>query len=149
MRNTYLSLILMLLLSACTSPNISPNVYSYSEASSSAIVKLGTVISKRDVLVEDLKLEGAEAAGSTVGIASGYAVGKDLPSVLIGGALGYLFAASLPVTEQSAVAYTVRLESNKIIRVIQSSEEDEQLIDIGDKVMVEYSQGMRINLVKL
>ncbi len=139
------SLLLMLLFSGCSSPNLSSNKFTYDEAAHPAMIRRGIVISKRTVTVDDLKHEGLIESGTVIGGVAGYSMGNDASSALLGSALGYLFSVSFPVTSQNAVAYMVELESSKIIRVIQSIKDDS--IEIGENVLVEYSQGMRVNLV--
>ena len=140
-----LNLLLALMLTACTGTNLSPNYMSTAEAQAPAMVKRGIVLDKRSVTDEELKNQGLVSSGAIAGGVAGYSVGNDFSAVLIGTTVGYLIAQAAPSSTQTAVAYTVEIDASKILRVVQAEENEE--IQIGSPVFIEYSLGMKVNLV--
>ena len=127
------------LATGCAS-RLSGESYSRAEARTPQKVEFGIVEYVRDVVIEGTKTQIGTGAGTIVGVIAGSTIGEgkgsEVASVLgavVGGMAGA--AAEEGLTRVQGVEVTVRLESGKIIAVVQESVPD-QTFSAGDKVRV-------------
>ncbi|MFL6621855.1 MAG: hypothetical protein ACJ8KA_08345 [Sulfurifustis sp.] len=127
-RPLLIALLAALVLSGCAS-SLSGSAYERRQARTAQSVELGVVESVRTVLIEGTKSGVGAAAGGVVGsVAGGQAghgvVGRTIGSVaggVIGGVAGA--AAEEGVTRQKGLEITVRLETGRLIAVVQAADE--------------------------
>ena len=119
---------------------LSGESFSRDEARTPQKVEFGIVEHVRDVAIEGTKTQIGTGAGTIVGVIAGSTIGEgkgsEVASVLgavVGGMAGA--AAEEGLTRVQGVEVTVRLESGKIIAVVQESVPD-QTFSAGDKVRV-------------
>jgi outer membrane lipoprotein SlyB len=125
--------------SGCSTPSASAGVYTYGQAQSEQIVRYGTVVGLRPVVIQKDQSSGAGmiaggALGGVAGSAVGGGTGRSL--AIVGGAiLGAL--AGEKIEEQAGktqgVELTVRLDNGET-RVI--AQQDDQRIAVGSRVQV-------------
>jgi outer membrane lipoprotein SlyB len=125
--------------SGCSTPSASAGVYTYGQAQSEQIVRYGTVVGLRPVVIQKDQSSGVGmiaggALGGVAGSAVGGGTGRSL--AIVGGAiLGAL--AGEKIEEQAGktqgVELTVRLDNGET-RVI--AQQDDQRIAIGSRVQV-------------
>lgn len=120
-------LALMVLLSACAR-QISPGVYKASHVGETSTTYMGTIVSMRQVVVEDkeyleqngLGTVGGGALGGFLGSAFGKGRGRTLATV--GGAVAGATAGAVAEKElktQMALEYVVRLDSGTLKTIVQ------------------------------
>ena len=138
---TRLLIVLMFMIfnAGCAS-HLTGESYSRDEARVPQRVELGTVEHVRDVIIEGTKTAIGAGAGTIVGAIAGSTVGggkgSEIASVLgavAGGMAGA--AAEEGITRVQGVEVTVRLESGKVIAVVQEAVPDETF-SVGDNVRV-------------
>ena len=135
--NHLLILGIAVVLGGCASSNAG-DVYSRDEARRVQSVQMGVVEGARPIKIEGTKSAvgtGAGAvvgaiAGSTVGQGKGSSIGAVLGAVA-GGVVGS--AAEEGYTREDGMEITVRLESGRIISVVQAGKEE---FKPGDKVRI-------------
>lgn len=135
--NHLLLLGIAVVLGGCASSNAG-DVYSRDEARRVQSVQMGVVEGARPIKIEGTKSAvgtGAGAvvgaiAGSTVGQGKGSSIGAVLGAVA-GGVVGS--AAEEGYTREDGMEITVRLESGRIISVVQAGKEE---FKPGDKVRI-------------
>lgn len=125
--------------SGCSTPSASAGVYTYGQAQSEQIVRFGTVIGLRPVVIQNDRSSGVGmiaggALGGVAGSAVGGGTGRDL--AIVGGAiLGAL--AGEKIEEQAGktqgIEITVRLDNGET-RVIAQA--DDQRLAVGSRVQV-------------
>ncbi len=125
--------------SGCSTPSASAGVYTYSQAQSEQIVRYGTVVGLRPVVIQKDQSSGVGmiaggALGGVAGSAVGGGTGRNL--AIVGGAiLGAL--AGEKIEEQAGktqgIEITVRLDNGET-RVI--AQQDDQRIAVGSRVQV-------------
>jgi len=130
---------MMAVLAGCANPRASSAVYSYGQAQREQIVRLGTVISMRDVVIQDDKSSGVGVlGGGTMGGVLGNAVGGGagrtiaaVGGVLIGALAGNAIENQLK--RRPGYEITVQLDNGEI-RVI--AQEADVQIAVGQRVQV-------------
>ena len=116
----------------------SGDTYSRDEARRVQTVKLGTVEGSRPVRIEGTKSGIGTAAGAVVGGIAGSSTGQGKGSA-VGSVLGAVAggvvgaAAEEGFTREDAVEVTIRLESGRLISVVQGGKEQFQP---GDRVRI-------------
>ena len=123
----------------CT--NYSGNAYSGNEARSAQTVRYGTVVSVKNVAIEDssggaLGAAGGGVVGGILGNMIGHGRGRTLAT--LAGALGGVglgYAAGKAATNQNGLEITVRLDNGQEVSVVQGTD---QMFAPGDKVRVLY-----------
>ena len=128
-----------LAVSGCQTPSASANVYTYGQAQSEQIVRHGTVIAVRPIVIQKDRSSGAGmvaggALGGVAGSAIGGGTGRNL--AIVGGAiLGALVGEKIEegVGKTNGLEITVRLD-NKEERVI--AQEADVPISVGQRVSV-------------
>jgi len=126
-------------LAGCTSPRASSGVYNYGQAQREQIVRLGTVISVRDVVIQDDKNSGmgvvsGGAMGGVLGNAVGGGSGRAI--AVVGGALIGALAGNVienQLNRRSGYEITVQFDNGEIRAIAQ--EADVQ-IAVGQRVQV-------------
>ncbi len=123
----------------CSTPSASAGVYTYGQAQSEQIVRLGTITDMRPVVIQKERSSGAGmiaggALGGVAGSGVGGGVGRDL--AIVGGAvLGAL--AGEKIEEQmgktQGVELTIRLDNGETRVVAQA---DDQRLSVGQRVQV-------------
>ncbi len=132
-----LLLSIAIVITGCASSNAG-DTYSRDEARRVQTVLTGTVESTRTVKVEGTKSGVGTGAGAIVGGIAGSATGQGRGSTIgtvlgavAGGMLGA--AAEEGVTRENALEVTVRLDSGRVISVVQTGKED---FFPGDRVRI-------------
>jgi len=139
-----LAVVVSLTATACVPSSQTGSAYSRQEARRVQQIELGTVLDKQLVTIEGTKSGLGGAAGGVIGGIAGSAVGdgkgSDIASA-VGAVLGAVVGAQAEEasTRQQAVEYTVRLESGKVLSVVQAETEDNR-INVGQTVKL-LSQG--------
>lgn len=135
--NFFLLLGMAVAIGGCASSK-SGDTYTRDEARRVQNVQMGTVETSRPVKIEGTKTVIGSGAGTVVGAIAGSSTGQGKGST-IGSVLGAVAggvvgaAAEEGITRQDGVEITVRLESGRIISVVQAGKEQFQP---GDKVRV-------------
>lgn len=125
--------------SGCSTPSASAGVYTYGQAQSEQIVRYGTIIGLRPVVIQNDRSSGAGmiaggALGGVAGSAVGAGTGRDL--AIVGGAiLGALAGEKVEeqVGKTQGIEITVRLDNGET-RVIAQA--DDQRLAVGSRVQV-------------
>lgn len=144
--NFLLTLGIALAIGGCASSK-SGDTYSRDEARQVQNVQIGTVEASRPVKIEGTKTAIGSGAGTIVGAIAGSSTGQGKGSTIgsvIGAVAGGVVGAAAEegITREDGVEVTVRLESGRLISVVQAGKEQFQP---GDKVRVlEGSGGTRI-----
>lgn len=141
---TSVTLLSVTLTAACVPSSQTGSSYSRDEARRVQQIELGTVLDKQWVNIEGTKSGLGGAAGGIIGGVAGSAIGdgkgSDIASA-VGAVVGAVVGAKAEEssTRQQAVEYTIRLETGKVLSVVQA-EEPEKPIAIGETVKL-LSQG--------
>lgn len=139
MRHTKLLLMLgiAVVIGGCASSK-SGEVYSRDEARRVQTVQMGVVEGSRPIRIEGTKSQIGTGAGSIVGAIAGSGTGQGRGSsigavlgAVAGGVVGA--AAEEGYTREDGVEVTVRLESGRIISVVQAGKDE---FKIGDRVRI-------------
>lgn len=132
------------LLAGCAQPGLGGGNYTRSQVRGEQTVRLGTVESVRDVVI-DARGEGVGTlagaalggiAGSTVGGSNKANTAGAIAGAVVGGILGS--AVEKNAGDRKGVEVTVRLEGGKLIAVTQEKDEE---FHVGDKVRILSGQG--------
>ncbi|MBI3901720.1 MAG: glycine zipper 2TM domain-containing protein [Nitrosomonadales bacterium] len=141
-RNLLLILGTVIIIGGCASSK-SGDVYSRDEARRVQTVLLGTVEGSRPIRIEGTKSDIGTGAGAVVGAIAGSSAGQGKGSAIgsvvgavVGGVAGA--AAEEGLTRENGVEVTIRLESGRLISVVQGGDEKFQP---GDKVRIMQSGG--------
>ncbi|MFV0282374.1 MAG: glycine zipper 2TM domain-containing protein [Castellaniella sp.] len=129
----------LLVLAGCASQSASSSVYTYGQAQSEQIVRYGTVVSVRSVVIQSDKSSGLGAlSGAALGGVAGSAVGDGRGQILasIGGALlGGLAgnAVENQVGKTRGLEITVRLDNGETRVIAQAAD---VALNSGQRVQV-------------
>ncbi len=135
--NFFLLLGMAVAMGGCASSK-SGDTYTRDEARRVQNVQMGTVEASRPIKIEGTKTVIGSGAGTVVGAIAGSSTGQGKGSA-IGSVLGAVAggvvgaAAEEGITRQDGVEVTVRLESGRLISVVQAGKDQFQP---GDKVRV-------------
>ena len=139
-----LMLIALISLCAACAPRNSLNQYSEGDVGISTWVEFGTVVHVRKV-----RIKGEQSGtGGTIGGISGAAIGSSIGSgkgnvgaMLGGAALGVAagMVAEGLVKDRDGYEYTVTKENGATITLAQNLNEGEQVLTVGQRVMVQSS----------
>jgi outer membrane lipoprotein SlyB len=133
-----------LVMAGCAQPGLGGGNYSRSQVRGEQTVRLGTVESVRDVVI-DARQDGAGTligaalggiAGSTVGGGSKANAAGAIAGAVVGGLAGQAIEKS--GNDRKGVEVTVRLEGGKLIAVTQEKDEE---FRVGDRVRILSGQG--------
>lgn len=125
--------------SGCSTPSASAGVYTYGQAQSEQIVRMGTITNLRPVVIQKEQSSGAGmiaggALGGVAGSGIGQGTGRNL--AIVGGAiLGALAGEKIEeqVGKTQGIEITVRLDNGET-RVIAQA--DDQRLAVGQRVQV-------------
>lgn len=139
MKHTHLLLMLgmAVAIGGCASSN-SGDVYSRDEARRVQTVQMGVVEGLRPIRIEGTKSQIGTGAGTIIGAIAGGGAGQGRGSS-IGSVLGAVAggmagaAAEEGYTRENGVEVTVRLETGRIISVVQTGKAD---FKIGDRIRI-------------
>jgi outer membrane lipoprotein SlyB len=115
-------------LSGCAKPSASANVYTYGQAQREQLVRLGTVIAIRSIVIQQDQTSGAGAvAGAAVGGVAGSAVGQGNGNTLaiVGGAILGALAGNViedQVGKRDGLEITVRLDNGELRVIAQEAD---------------------------
>ena len=131
-------------LSGCAS-DLSGDTYSRSEVRRAQQVEYGEIISLRPVQIEGTKSPVGAGAGAVVGGIGGSTLGGGKGSsimAVIGAVAGGMAGAAVEegVTRSQGVEITVKLDSGRILAIVQGLSPHEKFA-VGDQVRVLTSQG--------
>lgn len=124
----------------CANPSASSSVYSYGQAQQEQIVRIGTVVSVRPVVIQNDRTSGAGMlAGGALGGVAGNAIGGGSGRVIttVGGAiLGGLLGNTVEnqVGKTQGLEITVRLDNGETRVVAQAAD-------------VSFQSGQRVRLI--
>ena len=129
--------IVVLMLSGCAS-TLSGESYSRDEARRPQQVQIGVVEFVRPVVIEGTKTPIGAGAGAIIGGIAGGAMGEGRGSAIssvLGSVAGGLAGAAVEeqTTKRQGVEVTVRLESGKVIAVVQEATPNETMT-VGERV---------------
>jgi outer membrane lipoprotein SlyB len=115
-------------IAGCANPSASSSVYTYGQAQQEQIVRMGTVVSVRNVVIQNDKSSGAGviaggALGGVAGNAIGGGSGKAITTVggaILGGLLGNTIENQVGKTQ--GLEITVRLDNGETRVVAQAAD---------------------------
>lgn len=142
MMKSFLFLIGLLFLSACTTP--SQNVYDYREAGRSVIVEFGTVVDVRPIKIKGQNTGVGAGTGAVAGGIAGSQIGQG-DGQIAGAAAGILVgaiagsAAEQAMQDSEGREMTIVTEKGKVLTIAQYFKKDEPIIQKGERVMVQTS----------
>lgn len=133
----FLLALLALVLSACASSK-GGDVYTRDEARRVQSVQMGTVEGARPVMIEGTKSGIGDAAGAIAGGIAGSGMGQGRGSsigAVVGAVAGGVAGAAAEegLTRENGVEVTIRLDSGRLISVVQAGKEQFQP---GDRVRI-------------
>jgi len=120
-----------LLMAGCASPGVGGANYTRAQTRGEQSVRLGTVESVRDVIIDADNTGTGSLAGVAIGGIAGSTVGGGYRANAAGAIVG-------AVVGGQGIEVTVRLEGGKIIAVTQGKDED---FRAGDRVKIMSGQG--------
>lgn len=135
--NFLLMLGLSVVVAGCASSKAG-DVYTRDEARQVQSVQFGVVEGARPVLIEGTKSEIGTGAGAVVGGIAGSSAGQGKGSVVgavVGAVVGGVAGAAMEegMTREKAMELTIKLDSGRMISVVQSGKDD---FKPGDRVRV-------------
>lgn len=132
------------LLAACTTPGLGGGDYNRSAVRGEQSVRLGTVMSVRNVRIEGTHSGLGGLTGAAIGGLAGHTVGgargNDIATIagaVVGGLAGS--AVEQGSTAQSGVEVTVQFDNGRLAAITQGADEE---FKVGDRVMVTSGQGV-------
>jgi outer membrane lipoprotein SlyB len=132
------------LLTGCPS-SLTGDTYSRSEARVAQTVEYGTVQDLRLVKIEGTKTPVGPAAGAALGGLAGSSVGSGKTSTaaaIVGGLAGAFVGAAAEegITRSQGIEITVRLDSGRIVAVVQQ-QDPSVVFQVGDRVQLHTTRG--------
>ncbi|MCB0338677.1 MAG: hypothetical protein KDD53_03685 [Bdellovibrionales bacterium] len=139
-----LSVIVVSLLFVGCSPRNSLNQYSEGDVGISTLVEFGTVVAVRKIQIRGEQSGAGATIGGLTGAGAGSAIGsgKGNTGAIIGGAAIGVAAgmiAEQALKDREGYEYTVTKENGMTITVAQNVMENEQILNVGQRVMVQSS----------
>jgi outer membrane lipoprotein SlyB len=133
-----------MLIAGCASPGVGGGNYTRSQTRGEQSVRLGTVESVRDVIIDANDTGTGTLAGAAIGGIAGSTVGGGrranaagaIAGAVVGGLIGN--AVEKNNNDRQGVEVTIRLEGGQIIAIIQGKDED---FRAGDRVKILSGQG--------
>ncbi len=130
----------LVVMAGCANPSASSSVYTYGQAQQEQIVRMGTVVSVRNVVIQNEKSSGAGmVAGGALGGVAGNAIGggsgraiATVGGAILGGLLGNTIENQVGKTQ--GLEITVRLDNGETRVVAQAAD-------------VHFSSGQRVRLI--
>lgn len=138
-------LLVAMVLTGCAAHQ-SQNVYDSSEVGKSSAVSFGTIISSRQVDITGQNTGAGALVGGAAGAGAGSYIGSGSGSIWAAAAMGLAGAAAGAVAEQAAadrkgIEYIVVLESGVTMTIVQDVGKDDQILQKGDRVIVQNTGG--------
>ncbi len=133
-----------MVIAGCASPGVGGGNYARAQTRGEQSVRLGTVESVRDVIIDANDTGTGTLAGAAIGGIAGSTVGggrrANAAGAIVGAVVGGLIGNSVEKNnnDRQGVEVTVRLEGGKIIAVTQGKDED---FRVGDRVKILSGQG--------
>jgi len=133
-----------LLMAGCASPGVGGANYTRAQTRGEQSVRLGTVESVRDVIIDADNTGTGSLAGVAIGGIAGSTVGggyrANAAGAIVGEVVGGLIGNAVEKNnnDRQGIEVTVRLEGGKIIAVTQGKDED---FRAGDRVKIMSGQG--------
>lgn len=126
-------------LAGCAMPGLGGGSYTRAQVRGEQSVRLGTVESVRDVVIDARDSGTGTLAGAALGGVAGSTVGRGdkantagaIAGAIVGGVIGSSIEKS--ANDRKGIEVTVRLEGGKLIAVTQEKDED---FRVGDKVRI-------------
>lgn len=137
----HLILIASLVLSACAAQS-SQSQYNYTDVGQSSQTTIGTVLKVREVAITGENRGNGSLAGGAVGLAA--ASNSDNALVLVGATIVGAIVGNIAeqqLANSKGYEYTIRLDTKKVITVVQSQAEGDVIFRKGAKVMIQTSGG--------
>lgn len=139
---TLIALIAALPLFACATPG--QNLYATNEVGKSVVVEFGTIVGKRNVDVKNTDNTTGALAGGALGAAGGANLGGGNGSAVgaVGGAIAGAVIGGLAqqaMSHKVGIEYVITKENGKTLSLVQVLQDNDQPINIGDRVMVQTS----------
>ncbi len=131
-------------LAGCASPGLGGGNYTRSQTRGEMNVRLGTVESVRDVVIDARDSGTGTLAGAALGGVAGSTLGRgDKASVagaIAGAVVGGLVGSSIEKSnnDKKGIEVTVKLEGGKLIAITQEKDEE---FRVGDRVRILSGQG--------
>jgi outer membrane lipoprotein SlyB len=137
LKQILLLLIAAIVLSACASSK-SGAAYSRSQAQQAEEVRMATVESVRDIIIEGTKTPIGAGAGAIIGgVAGGNSSSRNASALgsVIGSVVGGMAGAAAEegITRQAGYEITVKFDDGRMIAVAQAADEK---FNVGDRVRV-------------
>lgn len=137
-----LSCLILITLGGCANPG--QHEYSHKDVGKSTLVEFGTVIASREVHITGENTGAGALLGAGVGGGAGSYIGGGTGNIwaIAGGAL--LGGIAGAVTEQNisnrnGIEYTITKENGQTLTIVQNKEENEVLLPVGSRVIVQTS----------
>jgi outer membrane lipoprotein SlyB len=133
-----------LLAAGCASPGLGGGNYSRSQTRGEQSVRLGTVESVRDVVIDHSNTGTGTLVGAGLGGIAGSTAGRgsraNAAGAVAGAVVGGLIGNSIEknANDKRGVEVTVRLEGGQLIAVTQEKDEE---FRVGDRVRILAGQG--------
>lgn len=133
-----------LLMAGCAGPGVGGGNYTRAQTRGEQSVRLGTVESVRDVIIDADNTGTGSLAGVAIGGIAGSTVGggyrANAAGAIVGAVVGGLIGNAVEKNnnDRQGIEVTVRLEGGKIIAVTQGKDED---FRAGDRVKILSGQG--------
>lgn len=153
MKNYAIVFVALVSLAACVPAKQTGTSYSRSEARNVQNIQIGRVLDTTPIMIEGTKSGIGGVVGGALGGLSGGSVNDgvegDIAAVLVG-TVGAIVGAKAEekFTRAEGTEYTIRLESGKIISVVQANDKNAVPIVAGDDVKL-LSQGTTFRVAKL
>jgi outer membrane lipoprotein SlyB len=134
----------LFLLSACQRPG--QNTYAYSEVGKASLVNFGTVVAVREVNVKGQNTGAGALAGAAGGGIAGNQIGAgggNAAATLVGVVAGAVIGAvaEQAIANRTATEYIITLETGATVTVVQDHNDGEQVINLGDRVILQMTGG--------
>ncbi|MFA5626318.1 MAG: glycine zipper 2TM domain-containing protein [Thiohalomonadaceae bacterium] len=128
----------LVFLHACASSQ-SGGAYKRSETRTAQDIQMGQVEHVREVLIEGTKTNVGTAAGAAIGGVLGHGSSSNQTTRTVGGIAGAVVggmagaAAEEGLTRQKGYEITIKLDSGRVIAIVQAADEE---FEVGDRVRV-------------
>jgi outer membrane lipoprotein SlyB len=139
------ALLVSALLAGCASPGLGGGNYTRSQTRGEMNVRLGTVESVRDVVIDANNSGTGTLAGAALGGVAGSTLGRgdkaSAAGAIAGAVIGGLVGASVEKSnnDRKGVEVTVKLEGGKLVAITQEKDEE---FKVGDRVRILSGQGV-------
>lgn len=132
-------------LAGCASPGLGGGNYTRSQTRGEMNVRLGTVETVRDVVIDARDTGTGTLAGAALGGVAGSTLGRgdkaSAAGAIAGAVIGGIVGASVEKSnnDRKGIEVTVKLEGGKLVAITQEKDEE---FKVGDKVRILSGQGV-------